>query len=53
MLLSMMTLPFLGTVLLVDAIAQHLQTLGETSEELLRGDRLPTLPFPEPHPSQP
>jgi hypothetical protein len=29
------------------AVAQTMQAIGQASEELFRGDRLPVLPFPE------
>ncbi|MEA5421066.1 hypothetical protein VB712_17710 [Spirulina sp. CCNP1310] len=45
-LLAIATLPFLGGVFAIAAIASSLQTWGEVSTELFRGDRLPVLPFP-------
>ena len=44
--LSLATAPFLGSLLVVDQIAQRLEELGEASEEVFRGDRLPILNFP-------
>lgn len=35
-------------VLAQGAVGQALQTIGQASEELFRGDRLPLLDFPEP-----
>jgi len=41
-----------GTVLLamlgIKAYSELIQTIGQSTEEILRGDRLPVLPFPEP-----
>ncbi|YAI81820.1 MAG: hypothetical protein ACQJCO_08540 [cyanobacterium endosymbiont of Rhopalodia sterrenbergii] len=45
--LSLATAPFLGSLLIVNQIAQGLENLGEASEEVFRGDRLPILNFPE------
>ncbi len=44
--LSLSTAPLLLGILSEKALAQWLQTAGEASEEILRGDRLPILPFP-------
>ncbi|ACK67433.1 hypothetical protein PCC8801_3468 [Rippkaea orientalis PCC 8801] len=44
--LSLVTVPFLGALLMVHTITQGLEELGEVSEEVFRGDRLPILPFP-------
>lgn len=45
--LALATLPFLGALSLAQALSAELQTLGEWSEELFRGQRLPVLPFPD------
>ena len=45
--LSFLTLPLLGGLLLVDVIGNGSIEIGKLSEELFRGDRLPSLPFPE------
>ncbi len=37
----------LGLLLGSKAIAETLQTIGQASEEIFRGDRLPLLEFPE------
>ncbi|NET09592.1 MAG: hypothetical protein F6K09_29985 [Merismopedia sp. SIO2A8] len=42
-LLSMMTVPLLVGVLGAKTMAEAMQGLGQTSEELFRGDRLPLL----------
>ncbi|MDB9312046.1 hypothetical protein PN462_02955 [Spirulina sp. CS-785/01] len=44
--LSLITPPVLGGIGAIAAITQGLQDLGEVSEEVFRGDRLPLLPFP-------
>ena len=44
--LSLATAPFLGSVLIFHQIAQALGELGEASEEVFRGNRLPILNFP-------
>lgn len=43
---SLATAPFLMGVLTVRSISQALIELGEASEEVFRGDRLPILNFP-------
>ncbi|MGP0129393.1 MAG: hypothetical protein ACTMUB_09085 [cyanobacterium endosymbiont of Rhopalodia musculus] len=45
--LSLATAPFLGSLLIVHQISQRLGELGEASEEVFRGDRLPILNFPD------
>ncbi|TVQ51592.1 MAG: hypothetical protein EA366_15205 [Spirulina sp. DLM2.Bin59] len=45
-LLAVATIPFLGGIFALEAIASSLQGWGEVSTELFRGDRLPVLPFP-------
>ncbi|BBA79286.1 hypothetical protein RGRSB_0746 [cyanobacterium endosymbiont of Rhopalodia gibberula] len=45
--LSLATAPFLGSLLIVHQIAHGLGELGEASEEVFRGDRLPILNFPD------
>jgi len=47
-LLSALTPPFLGSLLGGDAILAGLVEMGQASEEIFRGDRLPMLPFPSP-----
>lgn len=43
--LSLATAPFLGGLLVAHQISQRLGELGEASEEVFRGDRLPILNF--------
>jgi hypothetical protein len=43
--LSLATTPFLGSLLMVHKITHTLGKLGEASEEVFRGDRLPILNF--------
>jgi len=43
--LSFLTVPFLGGVIGARSLQQGLIHLGETSEELFRGERLPILHF--------
>jgi len=45
--LALATPPFLGALRLAQTLGVELQTLGEWSEELFRGQRLPVLPFPD------
>ncbi|MEA5535987.1 hypothetical protein [Crocosphaera sp. XPORK-15E] len=45
--LSLATAPFLLGLLVVHAVAEELLQLGQNSEEIFRGDRLPILNFPE------
>lgn len=45
--LSLVTLPFLGSLLLAEELTKGSIELGKMSEEIFRGDRLPILPFPE------
>ncbi|XHU95709.1 MAG: hypothetical protein JJP05_08515 [cyanobacterium endosymbiont of Rhopalodia gibba] len=45
--LSLATAPFLGSLLIVHQITQVLEELGEASEEVFRGARLPILNFPD------
>lgn len=47
MLLSLATGPLLLGVLCGKASIQFLQALGEASEEVFRGDRLPAIEFPD------
>ncbi|BAU42452.1 MULTISPECIES: hypothetical protein [Cyanophyceae] len=42
-LLSVATVPLLAGLVAARAIAQVMVSVGQTSEELFRGDRLPTL----------
>lgn len=46
LLLSLATAPLLVGVLCGKASIKFLQALGEASEEVFRGDRLPVLRFP-------
>jgi hypothetical protein len=48
-LLQIGTLPMLMLVIAQKATSEAFISLGEASEELLRGDRLPVLPFPDDH----
>lgn len=48
--LCVVTGPFLLGILGGKAIAESLQAIGQASEEILRGDRLPVLHFPPPEP---
>lgn len=48
--LSLAVGPFLVGILGGKAIAESLQAIGEASEELFRGDRLPVLHFPAQEP---
>ena len=45
--LSLATAPFLGGLLVAHQIVQRLGELGEASEEIFRGARLPILNFPD------
>ncbi|MGF1478133.1 MAG: hypothetical protein ACFB4I_01395 [Cyanophyceae cyanobacterium] len=45
--LSLATGPFLLGLVALGSVADLLQELGQTSEEMFRGDRLPILPVPE------
>ncbi len=45
--LSLLTPPFLLSVMTLDVIGQGLKEIGEASEEIFRGDRLPILHFSE------
>ncbi len=45
--LSLATPPFLLGITLVNSITQGLKEVGEMSEEIFRGERLPLLNFPE------
>lgn len=47
-LLSALTPPLLGSLVVGDALLARLVELGQMSEELFRGDRLPLLPVPSP-----
>ncbi|GBF82145.1 hypothetical protein [Aphanothece sacrum] len=46
--LSLLTVPFLCGLLVVESLRRELLELGQASEEVFRGDRLPILNFPEP-----
>jgi hypothetical protein len=47
-LLQMGTVPVLLAMLGIRAYAELIESVGQSAEEILRGDRLPILPFPEP-----
>ncbi len=47
-LLQISTGPVLLAMLGAKAYLELIQSLGQATEEILRGDRLPVLPFPEP-----
>lgn len=47
-LLSSLTPPLLSGLVGVDALLAGLLEMGQASEEIFRGDRLPLLPFPSP-----
>ncbi|NBO31290.1 MAG: hypothetical protein LVT47_09460 [Cyanobacteria bacterium LVE1205-1] len=44
-LIGLATVPFLGTLLVSNSIINLMGELGQLSEELFRGDRLPLLPL--------
>ncbi len=44
-LIALATVPFLGTLLVSNSIINLMGELGQLSEELFRGDRLPLLPL--------
>ncbi|MCT7974508.1 hypothetical protein [Laspinema olomoucense] len=46
LLITLLTPPFLGALLGGKAVSQMLQSMGQASEEVFRGDRLPVLNFP-------
>lgn len=45
--LSFLTSPFLLGLMSLEAMVKGLKEIGEASEEVFRGDRLPILNFPE------
>jgi hypothetical protein len=45
--LSVMTIPFLLLLSTAKSLSINVGELGKMSEEILRGDRLPLLSFPE------
>ncbi|AFZ32112.1 hypothetical protein Glo7428_3646 [Gloeocapsa sp. PCC 7428] len=47
-LLQISTGPMLLAMLGARAYSELIQSIGQSAEEILRGDRLPVLPFPEP-----
>ncbi|MBD2120199.1 hypothetical protein [Trichocoleus sp. FACHB-262] len=49
--LSLATVPLLAFLLSGKALAECVQELGQMSEELFRGDRLPNIDFPVTHAS--
>jgi hypothetical protein len=46
LLITFLTPPFLGALLGGKAVGELLQSMGQASEEVFRGDRLPVLNFP-------
>lgn len=48
--LSLATGPMLAGILGTRALTTWLQSIGQASEEVFRGDRLPILHFPHPQP---
>jgi hypothetical protein len=46
-LLSLTTAPFLFGMVAVKSLARRLEEIGQASEEVFRGDRLPVLHVPE------
>lgn len=44
---SLATVPVLFGILAAHSLAENLKVLGQSSEEIFRGDRLPILNFPE------
>jgi hypothetical protein len=53
LLLSLATAPFLVGLLAARALAQTLIDVGQASEEVFRGDRLPVLRCPHPDENSP
>lgn len=49
-ILGLATGPLLVGILAAKASIELMQTIGKASEEVLRGDRLPSLDFPDIHP---
>ena len=49
--LSLATVPLLAALLGSKALTEWVQDLGQMSEEVFRGDRLPTIDFPTTHPA--
>jgi hypothetical protein len=45
---SLATVPLLLGILAAHSLAENLKELGQASEEIFRGERLPILNFPEP-----
>lgn len=48
LLLNMGTSSLLGVLVAQKTVTETLTNLGQASEEIFRGDRLPVLDFPEP-----
>lgn len=49
-----LTFPYVVSIIVLQSFAQTLRELGTQSEEIFRGDRLPSVPFPAPpHGSSP
>lgn len=44
--LSLVTIPWISSLLMTQKLAEELLEMGKASEEIFRGDRLPILPFP-------
>lgn len=45
LLISLSSLSLVSSLAIAQAIAHQLSTMGQASEELFRGDRLPSLPL--------
>lgn len=45
-LLQISTVPAIAALVAGKAVAETMQVIGQNSEEVFRGDRLPILPFP-------
>lgn len=51
-LLGLVTVPFLAGLVVARSLASMMVTVGQSSEELFRGDRLPTLRVTQPESKQ-
>lgn len=51
-LLGLVTVPFLAGLVVARSLASMMVTVGQSSEELFRGDRLPTLRVTQPESEQ-
>lgn len=47
LVLSATTLPVLSALGIIHCLGGRITELGQLSEEIFRGDRLPVLPFPQ------